>query len=408
MRRSIRAALCLLALWALASCVSSRPLRETSPVRIGIFADLSSTAGREGNDALKGAELRIERVNAAGGIGGRQIELIVRDVTQSATNAVKAYTELAQDERVCAVIGTAISNAGLSVSPVADLSRVALVSLSMDDRVTNPEMKPENPGPAGPVRPFVFLVQSTATQAAASFAGYAVQHFKMKRYATFYDPASPVSVLQARAFESVLKKSGRIVAASVPMPEGDLAVPLRTLHDSGIDAVYVCASTEKNMAAAKGIAEAVPEAVLLGNQAWYAPLAGPASDARPAPGNAAKSAFGDNAWFWLPVSPNDSGLAGIAPAFVSRFGEYPRPAVVPGWDAVGLIMAAVAKAGTSAPTEVSDALQQLTSFRALQGTFEMDRKMHRPAFFPVAIMRIVGGAYVTADPRYVYKPPRAP
>jgi branched-chain amino acid transport system substrate-binding protein len=366
-----------------------------------MYADLSSNGAREGNDALKGAELRIDQTNAGGGIGGRQIELIVRDMKQSAAEAVKAFTQLAQEEGVCAVIGAVVPNSGLAVSPVADLTKVPLVSLSIDDRVTNPGLKPENLEFAGSVRRFAFLLQPSAAQAAASLAGYTVEHFMLKRYATFYDPANPVSVIQAHAFESVVRKSGRIVAASVAMPEGDLAASLRTLREAGIDAVYVCASTEKNAAAANGIHEALPQAVLLGNQAWYAPLATQAGDA--------KSAFGDaanNAWFWLSVAPDDPGLADIAPAFLSRFGEKPRLSVVPGWDAVGLIIAAVQKAGTSNPQNVRDALEQMTSFRALQGIFDMDRKTHKPATLPVAIMRIVGGAYVTADPRYVYKPPR--
>jgi len=389
-----------------------------------MYADFSSTGARDGNDALKGAELRIDKVNASGGIGGRPIELLVRDMKQSATEAVKAFTQLAQEEGVCAVIGSIVPNSGLAVSPVADLSRVPLVSLSIDDRVTNPDMKPENPEPTAPVRQFAFLLQPSATQTAASFAGYAVEHFMLKRYATLYDPANPVSVMQAHSFENVLKRSGRIVAASVTLPEGDLAAPLRTLREAGIDAVYVCASTEKNAAAAKGIREALPQAVLLGNQAWYAPLATQAGEAKSASSDAksassdaksaspeAESSFGvaaNNAWFCMPVSPNDPGLADIAPSFVSRFGAKPRPAVVPGWDAAGLIIAAVRKAGTTSAPNVRDALEQLTGFRALQGTFDMDRKAHKPAFLPVAIMRIMDGAYVTAEPRYVYKPPRAP
>ena len=81
----------------------------------------------------------------------------------------------------------------------------------------------------------------------------------------------------------------------------------------------------------------------------------------------------------------------------------PRPAVVPGWDAAGLIIAAVRKAGTSSPQKVRDALEQTTAFQALQGTLDMDRKTHRPALLPVAIMRIMGGAYVTVEPRYVHQ-----
>ena len=403
MLRSFRATSCLLLLGVFSSCVSPHPLRETSPVRIGVYADLSSTGARDGNDALKGAELRIDETNAVGGIGGRQIELIVRDMKQSATEAVKAFSQLAQEEGVCAVIGSAVANSGLAVSPVSDLTKVPLVSLSVDDRVADPDMKPEKPEPAGPVRQFAFLLQPSATQSGASFAHYAVEHFMLRRYATLYDPANPVSVMQARSFESVVRSSGRIVAASVPLPEGDLAAPLQTLREAGIDAVYVCASTEKNAAAAKGIRADLPQVVLLGNQAWYAPLAAQAGDAESAFGDA-----GNNAWFSMSVSPDDPGLAEIAPSFVSRFGEAPRPAVVPGWDAAGLIIAAVRKAGTARPQDVRDALEQLSAFRALQGPFDMDRKTHKPAFLPVAIMRIVSGAYVTADPRYLYKPPRAP
>jgi len=375
-----------------------------------MYADLSSTGAREGNDALKGAELRIDQTNTSGGIGGRQIELVVRDTKQNATEAVKAFTQLAQEEGVCAVIGSVVPNSGLAVSPVADLSKVPLVSLSVDDRVANPDMKPESPEPPGPVRLFAFLVQPSATQTAASFAGYAVERFMMKRYATLYDPVNPISILQAHAFENVVRKSGRIVAASVVLPEGDMTASLRTLRDAGIDAVYICASTEKDIAAAKAIREALPQAVLLGNQAWYAPLDGQAGSAESVSGGA-RSAFGDsanNSWFCMPVSPDDPGLADIAPSFVVRFGEKPRHAVVPGWDAAGLIIEAVRRAGTSSPPRVRDALEQMTAFPAHQGQFDMDRKTHRSVFVPVAIMRIVGGAYVTAEARYLYKPPRTP
>ena len=403
MHPAIRVASCVLLACALSSCAAPRALRETSPVRVGLFADLSSTGAQEGNDALKGAELRISQANAEGGIGGRQIELIVRDMKQSAAEAVTAFTQLAQDEKVCAVIGSAVPNSALSVSPVADMTRVPLVSLSVDDRVTNPDMKPETLQRTGPVRQFSFLVQPSATQAAATFARYAVERFTVRRYATLYDPTNPVSLLQARAFENAVRTSGRVVAASVTLPEGDLTAPLRALQEAGIDAVYICASTEKNVAAAKAIREAIPQAVLLGNQAWYAPRSGLAG--------ATETAFAgavNGAWFWMAVSPDDPGLAGIAPSFLARFGEKPRPAVVPGWDAAGLVIAAVRKAGNSSPQKVRDALEQLTVHQALQGPIDMDRTTHKAAFLPVAIMRIIGDAYVTVDPRFTYKPVKAP
>jgi len=374
--------------------VSPPPLRETSPVRIGIYADLSSTGAREGTDAVHGAELRVAQANASGGLGGRQIELLTLDMKQNAAEAVKAYTRLAQEEGVCAVIGATVPGSGPAVSPVADLTRVPLVSLGPDDRVTTPDMKPDNPDQTGTVRPYSFLVQASATQCAASLAAFAASRFSAYRYATLFDPVDPVSVLQARAFETVLRKSRRDVSASVGMSEGDLEPAIQALTKSGAEAVYICASTEKDAAAAKAVRAAIPSVLLLGNLSWGPPLASIAGTAA------------DDAWFSAPYSTEDPALTEIAPAFAKRFGDSLRPAAAAGWDAVGVILAAVRKAGTSSPARVRDALERATGFKILQGTLDMDRRTHRPSLPPVAIIRIVDHRYRAENPRYIYKPAR--
>jgi branched-chain amino acid transport system substrate-binding protein len=385
---------CLSVTLALFSCVSQHPVYETAPVRIGFFGDLSAAGATEGNDALKGSGLRVAQINAAGGIGGRKVELYSVDARQSTTEAVKAYTQLVQDDGVCAVIGTGAPSSGIAVSSVADLSHVPFVSLNMDDRVTTPDVKADSPERTGAPRPYTFLVQASAIQSAEGLAWYTVEHLALNRFATLFDAVNPVSVLQARAFERVVKASGKEVAASVALPEGDLGSVVRALASARADAVYVCASVEKDAAAARVVRQSFPQLVLLGNQAWYAPLTALAGDAA------------NNAWFSMPVSPDDPGVAEIAPAFAARFGEVLRPAAAAGWDAVGVIVAAVRKAGTSDPVRVRDTLEQAVSFKVLQGQLDMDRGTHRPAFPVVAIMKIEGSAYRTVEPRFVHRPPR--
>jgi branched-chain amino acid transport system substrate-binding protein len=396
MSSRIPAAACCTLACLLSACVSPRALRETSPVRIGIYADLSSTAAHQGTDALHGAELRIVQTNSAGGLGGREVQLVSVDMKQSATEAVKAYTRLAQEEGVCAVIGAGAPGSGLAVSPVADLSRVPLVSLEIDDRVTTPDMKTDDPARAGATRRYSFLVQASAAQAAASLAGFAAMRFPAYRYATLCDPVSPLSVIQARAFESVIRASRRQAAVSIAMTEGDQEPAVQALRRSGAEAVYVCAAAEKDAEAAKAIRAALPGVLLLGNQAWGESLPSLAGDAA------------SGAWFAAPYAGDDPALAEIAPAFTERYGDTLRPAAAAGWDAVGLILAAVRKAGTSDPVRVRDALEQTGKLKVLQGTLDMDRKTHRPAFPPVAIMRIEGREYRTENPRFVYRPSAAP
>jgi branched-chain amino acid transport system substrate-binding protein len=390
MIRGLTACSILLCAIFLLSCTTTTPVRERGPVRVGMYADLSSSGAQDGNDALKGAQLRVNDINAAGGIGGRPMELVALDMKQSPTEAVKAFTVLAQEDGVCAVIGSTVANAGLSVSPVADLSKVPLISLSIDDRVTSPDLKPDNPDQTGAVRPYAFLVQPSAIQLASALAAYAADHFLIQRYATLCDPANKVSVMQARAFESAVKQAGKVVAASLAF-EGDFGALLPKIKDADVEALFVCGSMDTNLTIARAVRDTAYQSLILGNQAWSAPLLDQAGGAL------------NNVWFCEAVSPEDTGLADLGPKFAAQFGGALRPAVVPGWDAIGLVAAAVRKAGSSKPQKVRDALEQTMGYKCLGGQADMDARTHKLLTLPVAIMRIVSGTYTTVEPRYVAK-----
>ncbi len=48
-------------------------------IRIGFHAPLTGFAASDGKSALQGAELAVEQINAAGGVDGRKLELVVQD-----------------------------------------------------------------------------------------------------------------------------------------------------------------------------------------------------------------------------------------------------------------------------------------------------------------------------------------
>lgn len=57
-------------------------------VKIGFHAPLTGFAAADGKSALNGAELAVDEINAAGGINGRKIELVVVDDQAKADQAV--------------------------------------------------------------------------------------------------------------------------------------------------------------------------------------------------------------------------------------------------------------------------------------------------------------------------------
>lgn len=72
---------------------------ETGPIKIGIVADLTGPFTIYGTSLDRSARLAIKEINAAGGIAGRQIEVIVEDsATDVAVTVEKANKVILQDE----------------------------------------------------------------------------------------------------------------------------------------------------------------------------------------------------------------------------------------------------------------------------------------------------------------------
>jgi branched-chain amino acid transport system substrate-binding protein len=373
------------------SCSSVPTVPETGPITLGLVADLSSSGAADGNDVLKGIELFLKETNAAGGVDGRQLRLHVIDTKQNPADVVKAYTTLAQDEGVSAVIGSTPGPSGLAVSPVADLVRVPLVSLGIDDRITTPEVVPG--GQVGARRQYMFMVRASAGQVATGMALFAAERFVMRRVAVLYDPGDAVSLLQAQSFAAAAHRTGLTVTGLVDLPPSgsDYTPALAKVSAMGVDAVFVCGSAEENAAVAARVARTSFRPALLGNQAWD-------------PGPAGTSGAPDGTWFCTGISPDDQALALLGERFTAEFGTTIRPAVLPGYDAAALVVTALRRAGSSNAQKLRDALEQVSRFPSTRGPLNMDRATHRFLSPPVAVMRIVGGRAVTVEQRYV---PRA-
>ena len=84
------------------------------PIKIGIIAESSTLPGAA---IPKGAQMAADAINAAGGVGGRPIQLIVYDDHVSAVDGVRAFQRLVQQDKVAAVIGSFISEVALAIEP---------------------------------------------------------------------------------------------------------------------------------------------------------------------------------------------------------------------------------------------------------------------------------------------------
>ncbi len=96
-------------------------------VRLGFIGGLTGRNGDLGTAGRDGAQLAVDSLNAAGGINGRKVELVVRDDTSNPLQAQSVMAELIKTG-VVAVIGPMTSAVAETVVPISTAARVVLVA----------------------------------------------------------------------------------------------------------------------------------------------------------------------------------------------------------------------------------------------------------------------------------------
>ncbi|MBU0767215.1 ABC transporter substrate-binding protein [Patescibacteria group bacterium] len=110
---------------ALSAC---QPAGDNDPIKIGFIGPLTGDVASIGTTELSGAQLKIEEINAAGGINGRQIELIVEDARCTGADAASAAQKLIHVDKVVAIHGGECSGETLAAAPIAEEAGVILLS----------------------------------------------------------------------------------------------------------------------------------------------------------------------------------------------------------------------------------------------------------------------------------------
>ncbi len=124
--------LALVLIFSVAACDGE----EDQAFRIGVMESVTGPGETYGNVAVRAKQMAVDEINAAGGIDGRMLELIVEDSKCSAQDAITAYNKLTDVDGVKIILGTSCSGAMLGAAPLAEEEGVILFS----GLATNPDI----------------------------------------------------------------------------------------------------------------------------------------------------------------------------------------------------------------------------------------------------------------------------
>src|SRR3954463_11285492 len=97
--------------------ISSIAKAQGATIKIGMCAPVTGPAAESGGYAIKGAKLALEAVNKAGGVLGKQLELIVEDDQTTNPGIVLAFSKLAAQSDVVAFLGSIRSTQVHAMAP---------------------------------------------------------------------------------------------------------------------------------------------------------------------------------------------------------------------------------------------------------------------------------------------------
>ncbi len=181
---------------ALASNLPCPAIAASEPIRIGFLPALTGASSSTGVAINRGTVLAVDVINAAGGVNGRQIELIVRDTQSDPTKAVNATAELARGAHVHVIWGPLNSGESLATTPLMARAGVPQLDPCWVDALIDVEKYP-----------LAFRNICSNQQVGGAANHYVVDVLKLKQVAVISDTTG-YGTASVEAYVPMLKAKG--------------------------------------------------------------------------------------------------------------------------------------------------------------------------------------------------------
>jgi branched-chain amino acid transport system substrate-binding protein len=131
---------CLLGVsaFAVAAC---GPANAAETIKIGSVLSITGPASFLGDPEDKTLKLYADKINAAGGVDGKKIELVVYDDGGDANKARTFATRLLEDDKVVAMVGGSTTGTTMAMIPVFEEAKVPFISLAGAIEIVDPVRK---------------------------------------------------------------------------------------------------------------------------------------------------------------------------------------------------------------------------------------------------------------------------
>jgi len=366
----------ILSLTALAGCGQKAATAESKTIKIGLNYELSGDVATYGQGLAAGVKLALDEINKAGGVLGKQIEVVEVDNKSNTEEAANVSSKLATRDNVLVILGPATSGNVKAALPPAQENKVPLISASSTaDDVTLDSN--------GKVREYVFKTCFSDSFQGVTMASFAVTDLGLKTAAVLMDNSSDYSKGVAKNFKSTFASlGGKVVAEEAyQAKDTDFKTLLTTIKASNPDFLFVPGYYNEVGLIIKQARELGINVPVLGADGFDSPklleIAGV---------EALNGTYYSNHYSSGDTTPE---VVAFKTAFKAVNGSDPDAFNALGYDLGYFAVDAIKRAGAADREKVKDALASTVDFKGITGTLSID-EFHNPVK-SVTILEVVNG-----------------
>jgi branched-chain amino acid transport system substrate-binding protein len=342
---------------AIATLGCAKPSSDTAKtpdvIKIGHFAAMTGATASFGQSADKGIRMAIDEINAAGGVLGKQIEIITEDDRSQSNEAKTAAIKLIQQDKVVALIGEVASSNSLAAAPDAQRAGIPMVSPAS----TNPDVTK--------VGDYIFRICFIDPFQGEVMAKFGRNSLGLRTAAIFTDVKSAYSVGLAEFFKNTFTELGGEIVAEESYAAGDIEfrAQLTKIRNANAEILFIPGYYTEIGLIAKQARELGIQSVLLGGDGWDGPATWEIG------GAAVEGSYFSN--HYSEEDPNPVIQDFIA-RFRAKFNAVPDAMAVLGYDTARVVVDAIKRAGSTDGAAIRDALAATKDFPGVSGTTTID------------------------------------
>ena len=330
---------------------------EEDPIMIGVISPNTGALAAYGTGIVMGADLAVEEINAAGGILGREVQLIKTDDQSDPTECLNSFNSLVA-KGIGLIVGSATSGCTSAITDAANEEEVCILSpTATADSITTED-------------DFIFRACYADSFQGAIAAAYAKQA-GFDRVGIVYCAADVYSKGLYDSFSKACEEYGIEVAAaqsSASLDVQDYTNQFAAMVNAGVEFVY-----------APYYYDVIgPYVVPQARAAGYTGIIMGADGYDTTPdyvvAGADLTAF-NNVYWTNHYDPSDTSekVSSFVKAFEAKYGSIPSAFGATGYDCVYMYKQAIEAAGSEDANAVRDALADRSAvYECVTGTFSLD------------------------------------